>query len=144
MRRLLRHILHGLTLLSLLLCVAVVVLWVGSKRVTYELGWARDGAAHSLNVYRGRLAYVRKVWPRGVWPDEALLGGDPPELATVPSWWPADWDETPRKGPARRRAMGFEWSDGITPWGPTVGDTMSGRTCRRCGSLAPPAGPPPR
>jgi hypothetical protein len=69
-----RRLLHLLTALSLLLCVAVCVLWVRSYRVGDSLDWeTRDGRA-GVGSLRGRISAgvchveqpYRGVIPRGV------------------------------------------------------------------------------
>jgi hypothetical protein len=57
--RVTRRLLNLLTALSLVLCVAVAVLWVRSYRATDGYAWTVEGGARGLRSNSGRLSYLR-------------------------------------------------------------------------------------
>jgi hypothetical protein len=56
MRRLCRGLFNGLTVLSLLLCVATVVLWARSYGLSDQVDWRGAGGWRALRTAKGRVA----------------------------------------------------------------------------------------
>jgi hypothetical protein len=129
-----RRLLNLLTVLSLLLCVAVAVLWVRSLR-RRDGFWYTSGSARLLvHSYRGRVWAWSLAPPHyptaSVWPTAARMG---PGLVrdSVPDGWydqfagrtkgvrlPDDFIDAPANGGAvDRRALGFRYvrNDGWLP-----------------------------
>jgi len=58
MRRLPRHLFTILTAVSLLLCVAMAVLWVRSYSISDQVGWVRGDRAIAIASSAGSLAFL--------------------------------------------------------------------------------------
>jgi hypothetical protein len=95
MRRLRRVILNAITVLSLLLCVATVVLWVRSYFVSdrwhlvikhYGSAVHREGTEDNLSTCRGAMQYMHGTLNEDWEPSYA----ERKVLATQPSWRPPD------------------------------------------------------
>jgi hypothetical protein len=61
MKRIVQHILNGLAVLSLLLCVATAALWVRSYYATESLRWAKGQLWQSWTCGHGRVLYLRAI-----------------------------------------------------------------------------------
>jgi len=82
-----RRLLNLLTLLSLLLCVAAVVMWVrGSRRHDY-LTYARPGTRYYLHWGAGRVEFTRAVSASvNVTRREFAAGSQSSSAASLPNW----------------------------------------------------------
>jgi hypothetical protein len=96
--------------LSLLLCVAVVVLWVRSLWVIDYIQWTDHRHFPAVVSSDGRIIYSYQFWPNGVGGNQSGLGigsrpGDPP-------YWSRSYAKS-----SRNYFAGFEWSPaaGVQP-----------------------------
>jgi len=62
-RRLARILLNTVTVLSLLLCVATVVLWVRSYQVMVEFGYGRKSGSFGMGNAVGEVVVYTDKWP---------------------------------------------------------------------------------
>ena len=107
MKRLLRILFNVLTVLSLLICLATVVLWVRSYRLADFIGYSHndppgpravDWALHATSA-GGRVAFIQL---RDVYTDPVQISSQARER--YPSRW-YRWDD--RSVPVRRAGNGF-------------------------------------
>src|SRR5215208_3981531 len=89
----LRRLFTMLSVMSLLLCVAAVVLWVRSYRVHQRLGYSARDARYTLHLDGGRLRLTRP--PPSDPAGEARLESDCRELRNQHLDWRDDPDTTP-------------------------------------------------
>ena len=121
-----RRLLNLLTALSLLLCVAMLVLWVRSSRRRDGIWYTTGSARYSLHSYRGRVWAWSLAPPNyptaSVWPTPAKMG---PGLVwdSAPDAWydpfigrgkgvrlPEDFLDAPSNGgPVGHGALGFRY-----------------------------------